>query len=298
MSTQELILDADKNTAPHDPDGPPAFSGPVTIIEPQRGWLSWGLGEVWRYRDLLFLLVKRDFAAQYRQSLLGAGWAFINPVYSMFLNTIVFGTLAGFPSGGIPYPLFNYAALLPWEYFSGCLSGSSSSVVGGSGLITKVYFPRLILPLQKVLSGGITLGIRFLLLLVLMVWYGMVPTWAIVTLPFFLLLSAVSALSVGLWITAIDVKYRDIRRFVSPLSRAWMFLTPVVYSIDMVPEEWRLVYSLNPMVGVVEGFRWAMLGTANPDWMMIGVSASVAMILFIGGLYFFRRMEGTFADLI
>ena len=296
MSTEQLTIDQSESetgaVAAHD------FSGPVTIIEPQRGWLSLNLGELWRYRDLLLLLVKRDFSAQYRQSVLGVGWAFLNPVFVMILNTIVFSKMANFPSDDIPYPVFNYTALLPWTYFSVCLSSSSSSVVGSGGLITKVYFPRLILPLSKVVSGLITLGIRFLMLLVLMAWYGITPTWAIVTLPLFILLCALTALSIGLWVTAIHVKYRDIQRFVSPLSRFWMFATPIVYSISMVPEKWRTVYSLNPLVGVVEGFRWALLGKAAPDWTLMAVSTSVTLVLLLGGLFFFRRTEGTFADVI
>jgi lipopolysaccharide transport system permease protein len=298
MSTQNLTLDADKDTAPHDPEGPPPFSGPVTIIEPQRGWLSLNLGELWRYRDLLFLLVRRDFTAQYRQSVLGIGWAFLNPVFLVVLNTIVFSKMADFPSDGIPFPVFNFCAVIAWEYFAGCLTGSSQSVAASAHLVSKVYFPRLILPLKRVVSGLITFSIRFSLLLVLMAWYGIAPTWAIVTLPAFMILSAATGLSVGLWITAIDVKYRDIRRLVSPMTRFWMFATPVVYSISMVPEKWRTVYSLNPMVSVIEGFRWAMLGKAAPDWTMMGVSASVTAILLVGGLYFFRRVEGTFADVI
>jgi lipopolysaccharide transport system permease protein len=296
MSTEQLTID--------EPQGKPeaetvqGFSGPVTIIEPPRGWLSLNVGELWRYRDLLFLLVRRDFAAQYRQSVLGVGWAFFNPVFTMILNVIVFSKMAKFPSDGIPYPVFNYAALLAWEYFAGCLQGSSSSVVGGTALIKKVYFPRLILPLTKIISGLITFGIRFLLLLAMMAWYGITPTWAIVTLPLFLLLAAMAALSVGLWITAIDVKYRDIRRLLSPMTRFWMFATPIVYSISLVPEKWRTVYSLNPMVGVVEGFRWAMLGKAAPDWTCMAISTAVTLILLLGGLFFFRRTEGTFADVI
>jgi len=296
MSTEELTIDQAENA----PEAATVqdFSGPVTIIQPQKGWLSLNLGELWRYRDLLFLLVRRDFAAQYRQSVLGVGWAFFNPVFTMILNVIVFSKMAKFPSDGIPYPVFNYAALLAWEYFAGCLSGSSSSVVGGSALITKVYFPRLILPLTKVVSGLITFGIRFLLLLVLMAWYGIMPTWAIVMLPVFILLCALTGLSIGLWVTAIHVKYRDIKRFVGPLTRFWMFATPIVYSISLVPEKWRTVYSLNPMVGVVEGFRWAMLGKAAPDWTLMAISTAVTLVLLLGALFFFRRTEGTFADVI
>lgn len=270
----------------------------VTVIQPEARWLSLGLGEIWRYRDLLREMVKRDFSAQYRQSIFGIGWAFFNPVFTMVLNTIIFSRMAKFPSDDIPYPVFNYTALLAWQYFAGCLSGSSRSIVGGTSLISKVYFPRLILPLVKVISGLITFGIRFVLLLALMAWYGIWPTWAIVTLPLFMALSAMTALSVGLWITAIDVKYRDIRRLINPVTRFWMFATPVVYSMSLVPEQWRTIYSLNPMVGVVEGFRWALLGKAAPDWTMMGISMSVALLLLLGGLFFFRRTEGKFADVI
>jgi len=296
LSTNPITLEAPSDSPEPSPSAP--YSGPVTVIEPQRTWVSLNLPELWRYRDLLVLMVQRDFSAQYRQSLFGYGWAFFNPVFSLIVNIVVFSKMASFPSDGIPYPVFNLAALLPWEYFSGCLNSASGSVVGGSALLTKVYFPRLILPLSKVLSGLMTFGIRFLLLIALMAWYGIVPGWAVVTVPLFILLSAISALSIALWITAIDVKYRDARRFVSPLLSVWMYATPVVYSISLVPEKWRPLYGLNPMVGVVEGFRWAMLGRSQPDWSVMGISTGVTMLLLLGGLYFFRRAEATFADVI
>jgi lipopolysaccharide transport system permease protein len=295
MSINELAI---QPVEAHTEYAAPGYSRPVTVIEPQRGWIPLNLAEIWRYRDLLVLLVRRDFTAQYRQSLFGVGWAFFNPVFTVIVNVIVFSKMAKFPSDGVPYPVFNLAALLPWEYFAGCLSSSSSSVAGSSALLTKVYFPRLILPLGKVLSGLMTFGIRFALLIAMMAWYGITPTWAVVTVPIFLLLSACAALSVGLWLTAIDVKYRDVRRLVPATLRFWMFASPIVYPISLVPEQWRALYSLNPMVGVIEGFRWAMLGKAPPDWTMMGISSGVTLVLLIGGLYFFRRMEGTFADVI
>lgn len=298
MSTQQLAIEPEQGLDPKPSEPARDDSGPVTVIEPQRGWVPINFRELWRYRDLLLLLVRRNFAAQYRQSVFGIGWAFFNPISTLVLNTIIFSKMANFSSDGIPYPVFNFSALLIWGYFAGCLSGTSSSVVGGSALITKVYFPRLILPLTRVVFGLITFSIRFTFLLALMAFYGIFPTWAVVTLPAFILLAAISALSVGLWVTAIDVKYRDIRRFLSPLTRFWMFATPVVYSIQMVPEQWRPLYSLNPMVSVVEGFRWALLGKAPPDWTLMAISTSVTAVLFVGGLYFFRRAEATFADVI
>jgi len=277
---------------------PQGESLPVTVIEPQDGWARLNLGEVWRYRDLLFLLVWRDFSAKYRQSVLGLGWALIGPVLTVFIYTIVFGRMAKFPSDGIPYPVFSYAALLPWMYFSGCLTGVSNSAVGGKHLLTKVYFPRLILPLTKVVGGLIDFGIRLGVLLLMMIWYGIVPNAGVLLLPVFLLMCALSSLAVGLWLTALSVKYRDVRQMVSFLVRMWQWLCPIVYSVSMVPEKWRLLYSLNPLVGVIEGFRWAMLGKAAPDWAMMGISASVMTALLLGGLFFFKRAEATFADVI
>jgi lipopolysaccharide transport system permease protein len=270
----------------------------VTVIEPQGAWVALNLGEIWRYRDLLFQMVYRDFSAKYRQTVLGFAWAVINPIVQMVLFTLVFGKMAKLPSDGIPYPVFSYTGLLPWLYFSGCLTRSSESALSGTALLTKVYFPRLILPLSKVTNGLIDFGVQFAVLLVLMIWYGVAPSWGIVCLPLFVLLCALSALAVGLWASALSVKYRDVTQVIGFVARMWMWVTPVLYSVSLVPERWRPLYSLNPMVGVLEGFRWAMLGKSAPDWRMMAISTGVTVILFVGGLYFFRRTEATFADVI
>ena len=268
------------------------------VIEPPKGWVSLNLREVWRYRDLLTLLVWRDFSCRYRQSILGVGWAIVRPVFSVVVFTVIFGMVAQLPSDGIPYPLFSFAAMMPWLYFSGALAGATGSVVGGGGLLTKVYFPRLILPLASVASGLADLGIQFILLLLLMLWYHVTPTWTVILVPLFIVECMAVSLALGLWLTALNVKYRDIGQLVPFALQIWMYLTPIVYSSSMVPERFRALYALNPLVGVIDGFRWAMLGQSPPDWRMLGVSAAVVLILFIGGLYYFRRVEQSFADII
>jgi lipopolysaccharide transport system permease protein len=269
-----------------------------TVIEPPSSWPALNLGEVWRYRDLLMLLVWRDISANYRQSVIGYGWALFKPVFSMVVFTLVFGKVAKLPSDGVPYPLFCYAALLPWMYFAGCLTGASNSVVQSSHLLTKVYFPRLILPLTSLASGLADLAVQLVLLVGLMVWYRIVPGWPVLLIPGFVLLCLLSALSVGLWLTAINVKYRDVGHLVPFLVQMWMWLTPIAYPSSLVPEAWRPVYGLNPMTGVVEGVRWALFETAAPDWRMMAVSFAVVAGLFVSGLYYFRRTEQTFADVI
>jgi lipopolysaccharide transport system permease protein len=268
------------------------------VIEPPSGWPALNLGELWRYRDLLLLLIWRDISANYRQSVIGYGWALFKPVFSMVVFTLIFGKVANLPSDGLPYPLFCYGALLPWLYFSGCLTGSSNSVVQSSHLLTKVYFPRLILPLTSVASGLVDFAVQLVLLAGLMAWYRVVPGWGVLLVPVFVVLCVVTALSVGLWLTALNVKYRDIGHLVPFLAQMWLWLTPIVYPSRLVPEKWRLVFGLNPMTGVVDGFRWALLGSAAPDWRMMGVSLSVVLVLFVSGLYYFRKVERTFADLI
>lgn len=295
MSTELLHTPSASTGESGNVDKPPHM---VTVIKPETGWVRLNVRELWRYRELLLQLVWRDFSAKYRQSVIGVGWAVINPLVRMALYTLVFGQLARLPSEGSPYPVFVFAGLLPWMYFSGCLSGVSSSTVNSSNLLTKIYFPRLILPLSRLANGLIDFGIQFVMLGLLMAWYGVTPSWAILTIPLFLCLCMVSASSIGLWAAALSVKYRDINQLTSVMARMWMWLTPVAYSIDLVPESWRPIYRLNPMVGAIEGFRWALLGKAQPDWEMIAVSTAIAGCLFTGGLYFFRRTEGTFADVI
>jgi lipopolysaccharide transport system permease protein len=268
------------------------------VIEPQKCWLSLNLVEVWRYRDLLSLLVWRDFSSRYRQSVLGVGWAIIRPVLSVLVFTVIFGMVAKLPSDGIPYPLFSFAAMMPWLYFANALTNATNSVVLSGPLLTKVYFPRLVLPLASVASGLADLGIQFVLLLGLMLWYGVVPGWAVILTPLFVLECMGVSLALGLWLTALNVKYRDIGHLVPFLIQIWMYLTPIVYSSSLVPERWRPLYSLNPLVGVVDGFRWAVLGQSAPDWEMLAISSGVVLTLFLTGLFYFRRVEQTFADII
>jgi lipopolysaccharide transport system permease protein len=270
----------------------------IKVMEPPTGWPALRLGEVWRYRDLLKMLVWRDISANYRQSVIGYGWALFKPVFTMVVFTLVFGMAAGIPSNDLPYPLFVFAALMPWLYFAGCLTGSSNSVVASSNLLTKVYFPRLILPLTSLASGLVDFSIQFVLLVALLAWYGVVPGWGVLLVPGFVLLCMISALSVGLWLTALNVKYRDIGLLVPFLTQMGMWLTPVAYPSTMVPERWRMLLGLNPMTGVVEGFRWALLGSAAPDWRMMAASFAVVAVLFVSGLYYFRKVERTFADVI
>lgn len=280
-----------EDPAPHSPP-------PVCVIEPQSGWAPLNLPDLWRYRDLLFLMIWRDFSASYRQSVIGVAWAVAKPLASMVIFTVIFGRVAGLPSDGIPYPIFAYTALLPWMYFSGCLSDSSNSVLANSGLLTKVYFPRLILPLTSVAKGLVDFLIQLLFLAALMAWYRIVPGWEISLIPLLILMCPLTALSVGLWLTALNVKYRDIGHAVPFLAQLWMWMTPVIYSSSLIPAKWRLLYGLNPMVSVVEGFRWALLGKAPPDWTMMAISMSTVLVLLVGGLYFFRRVEAEFVDVI
>lgn len=266
-------------------------------IEPYHGPIPLNLKEFWRYRELLYFLVWRDIKVRYKQTLLGAAWAIIQPFFTMVVFSIFFGRMAQMASNGYPYPIFSYTALLPWTYFSGALSLAANSLVGSGGLITKVYFPRLIVPVSSVLSGLVDFAFAFLVLIGMMVFYGYAPTVYTILLPLFLLLALVTALGVGLWFAALNVKYRDVRYLIPFLTQFWLFATPVVYPSSLLEQPWRTLYGLNPMVGVVEGFRWALLGDRPPE-LMILVSAIVSILLLISGVYYFRRTEDTFADLI
>jgi lipopolysaccharide transport system permease protein len=271
---------------------------PAIVIEPRRSLFSLGLRELWEYRELLYFLAWRDMRARYAQSMIGIGWAVLQPLLTMLVFTVIFSYWAKMPSDGFPYPVFAYTALLPWTYFAKSVERSGVSVVSESGLIQKVYFPRLIIPIAATIGGLVDFGIAFVLLLGMMVWYGILPTWGVLILPVFVLLTVATALSVSLWLSALYVKYRDVGSTIPLLIQIWMFASPVVYSVSMVPEPWRLLYGLNPMVGVIEGFRWALLGKSSPDYEVLIMSAAVIAVLFWGGLIFFKRMEQSFADII
>jgi homopolymeric O-antigen transport system permease protein len=270
----------------------------VTEITPKQRVFSLDLAELWSYRELLVLLAWRDATIRYKQSVIGIGWAVIQPLLMMIIFSAVFGSFAKLPSDGVPYPVFALCALLPWNYFARSLADSSNSLVGGSNLLTKIYFPRLILPVSKVFSGLIDFAIAFGLLLAVMLWYGIMPSLRIVTLPLFMIVAMLSAFGVGLWLTALNVKYRDVGFVVPFLIQAWLYASPVAYSSSIVPARWRLLYGLNPMTGVVEGFRWALLGKRLPNPQSMLASLSIVLVLLVTGLWYFKKMERTFADLI
>lgn len=270
---------------------------PTFSIDPPTGWTSIGLRELWDYRELLYFLIWRDVKVRYKQTALGAAWAIIQPLFMMLVFSLFFGRLAKIPSDGIPYPIFTFCALLPWQLFAHALTESSNSLVANERLITKVYFPRLVVPIAAVLGGLVDFGVAFIILLAMMIYYGIVPTSAIISLPGFIILAIMTALAVGLWLSALNVKYRDVRYTINFLIQFWLFATPIAYPSSLVPERWRALYGLNPMAGVVEGFRWALLG-AKPPGAMLAVSIGVVVVLLIGGLFYFRRMEQQFADVV
>src|SRR5438874_4434546 len=271
---------------------------PVFFIKPESGLASLGLKELWEYRELLYFLTWRDIKVRYKQTVLGAAWAVIQPVFMMVVFSLFFGRLAHVPSDGIPYPVFAYCALLPWQLFAHALTESSNSLVANERLITKVYFPRLVVPLSAVLGGLVDFVIAFIILLGMMAYYHIAPTIMIFTLPLFVLLAIMTALAVGLWLSALNVQYRDVRYTITFITQFWLFATPVAYSSSLVPERWRALYGLNPMAGVVEGFRWALLGKSEGPGALLIVSIIAVIALLIGGLYYFRRMESEFADVV
>jgi len=271
---------------------------PRMVIRPTRGWAALRLGEVWEYRELLYFLIWRDIKVRYKQTVLGAAWAILQPFLTMVVFSVFFGRLAKIPSDGIPYPIFAYTALLPWQLFSHALTESGNCLVANQQLITKVYFPRLVMPVSAVLAGLVDFSIAFAMLLAMMFYYGIVPTAAVLALPLLLLLAIATALSAGLWLSALNVQYRDVRYTIPFLTQFWLFVTPIAYSSTLVPERWRTLYGLNPMAGVVEGFRWALLGKTGATGVLVGVSALIVSVMFVGGLVYFRRMERTFADVV
>jgi len=271
---------------------------PTLRIQPSKGWVSLKLRELWEYRELLYFLIWRDIKVRYKQTALGAAWAIIQPFFTMVVFSLFFGRLAKVPSDNIPYPIFSFAALVPWTFFASGLSQSSNSLVGSANLITKVYFPRLTIPLASVLSGVVDFALAFVVLLGMMLFYRMAPTINILWLPLFLMLALITSLGVGLWLSALNVEYRDVRYVVPFITQFWLFVTPIAYPSSLLHEPWRTIYGLNPMVGVVEGFRWALLGTKTAPGPIIAVSSTAAMIILITGAFYFRRMEKTFADIV
>ena len=271
---------------------------PVLRIEPSKGWVSLKLNEVWEYRELLYFLVWRDVKVRYKQTVLGAAWAVIQPFFTMVVFSLFFGKLAKIPSDGVPYPIFTFAALVPWTFFANGLSKASNSLVGSAHLIKKIYFPRLAIPIANVISGLIDFAIAFVMLIGMMVYFRIAPTFNIVLLPLLLLLALVTCLGVSLWLSAMNVQFRDVQYVIPFLTQFWLFATPIAYPSSLLSEPWRTVYSLNPMVGVVEGFRWALLGAGTAPGPMIVVSTIVAIMLLVSGLFYFRRLEKTFADVV
>ncbi len=267
-------------------------------IAPSKGWVSLKLQELWEYRELLYFLIWRDLKVRYKQTTLGAAWAILQPVFMMVVFSLFFGRLGKMPSDNIPYPIFSFAALVPWTFFATGLTQSSNSLVGSAHLITKVYFPRLIIPLASVVSGVVDFAIAFTVLLGMMFYYGIVPTANVLWLPLFLLLALVTSLGVGLWLSALNVEYRDVRHLVPFITQFWLFATPIAYPSSLLNQPWRTIYGLNPMVGVVEGFRWALLGTNTAPGPIIAVSSTAACLILITGAFYFRRMEKTFADVV
>ncbi len=270
----------------------------VIRIEPSRGWVSLQLKELWAYRELLYFLIWRDVKVRYKQTALGVGWAIIQPVFTMIVFSVFFGRLGKIPSDGIPYPIFAYAALVPWTFFAQGMGQASNSLVGSANLIKKVYFPRLSVPIASVTSGIIDFSIAFVILLGMMLYYGILPTLNVIWLPCLLVLTVVTSLGVSLWLSALNVQFRDVRHVLPFLIQLWFFATPVAYPSSLLSEPWRTLYSLNPMVGVVEGFRWALLGTETAPGPMLIVSSLTALVLLVGGAFYFRRLEKTFADVI
>ena len=267
-------------------------------IAPTKGWVSLKLTELWEYRELLYFLIWRDIKVRYKQSVLGGTWAIIQPFFTMIVFSLFFGKLAKMPSDGIPYPIFSFAALVPWNFFANGLNQASNSLVGNSNLINKVYFPRMSMPIASVLGGFVDFVLAFIMLIGMIFYYGMVPTINVIWLPFFLLLAFMTSLGASLWLSAMYVQFRDVRHIIPFLTQIWLFATPIAYPSSLLSEPWRTLYGINPMVGVVEGFRWALLGVHTAPGPIIIVSSFTALGLLISGAFYFRRMERTFADVV
>lgn len=287
MSSQTVVI-----------NGKAVSDFPVVVIEPRTGWATVNLRELFQYRELAFLLAWRDVKVRYKQTVLGGLWAILQPVITMLVFSLFFGRLAKVPSDGVPYPLFAYAALVPWTLFSTGLNQSSNSLVNGANLLRKVYFPRLVMPLASVLAGVVDFILAFSVLLVMMLVYGFVPTIAVLIIPGLVLLVLTTSLGAGLWLAAFNVRFRDVRYVIPFLIEIWLLATPIAYPSTLLSERWRPIYALNPMVGVVEGFRWALLGTNTAPGLMVLVSSIAAVLLLVSGVYVFRRMERNLADVV
>jgi lipopolysaccharide transport system permease protein len=270
----------------------------VIRIEPSKGWVALQLEELWAYRELLYFLIWRDVKVRYKQTAIGAAWAIIQPLFTMIVFSLFFGRLGKIPSDGVPYPIFCYTALVPWTFFSHGLSQASNSLVGSANLIKKVFFPRLSIPIASVTSGLIDFALAFILLFGMMLYYGIFPTVNVIWLPLLVLLTLVTSLGVSLWLSALNVHFRDVHHIIPFLTQFWLFATPIAYPSSLLSEPWRTLYGLNPMVGVVEGFRWALLGTETAPGPMLIVSSLAALTLLVSGTFYFRRLEKTFADVV
>lgn len=271
----------------------------VTIIKPTSGWVALNLRDLWKYQELIYFLIWRDIKVRYKQAVLGIGWAIIQPILTMVIFSIIFGRFGKLPTDqSLPYPLFTFVALLPWGLFANALQRSGTSLVGSAHLITKIYFPRLIIPISAVVGGIVDFAISFVILLLMMAYYKVYPTWNMLWVIPLTLLTLITALAVGLWLSALNVRYRDVQQMIPFLVQAWMYASPVAYSAKMITERtWQLIYGLNPLTGIIQGFRWALLGGTPPGELM-WISSTVMVILFVSGLYYFRRMEKTFADTV
>jgi lipopolysaccharide transport system permease protein len=271
---------------------------PVVRIEARRKWLALDLAELWAYRDLVYFFVWRDIKVRYKQTVIGAAWAVLQPVLTMLVFSLFFGKLARIPSQGLPYPVFYYSALLPWMYFATAMQAATNIVVENQRVITKIYFPRVVLPIASVMAGLVDFCISFAVFLVLMAYYRIVPTAAVVWLPFFMLLAVMTALGVGLWLSALNAMYRDVRYVVPFLVQFWMFASPVAYPSSLVPAKWRWLYGLNPLAGVIEGFRWALTGHGDSPGILLAASSAAVVLLVLSGLVYYHAMEGTIADVV
>ena len=271
---------------------------PVVRIEARRAWLALDLAEVWAYRDLVYFFIWRDIKVRYKQTVIGAAWAVLQPVMTMLVFSLFFGRLAKIPSQGLPYPIFYYSALLPWMYFATAMQGATNVVVEQQRMITKIYFPRVVLPIASILSGLLDFAISFVVLIVLVAYYRIVPTAAVLWLPLFTLLAVFTALGVGLWLSALNALYRDVRYVVPFLVQFWLFASPVAYPTSLVPAKWRWLYGLNPLAGVIEGFRWALTGHGEPPSILLAASSVAVVLLVLSGLIYYHAMEGTIADVV